>query len=32
MIRLHVTRHVMQGFSERRLERAWIEQVAASAE
>jgi hypothetical protein len=32
MIRLHVTRHVMQGFSERRLERAWIEQVATSAE
>jgi hypothetical protein len=32
MIRLHLTRHVMQGLSERRLERAWVERVATAAE
>ena len=32
MIRLHLTRHVLEGLSERRLERARVERVATAAE
>ena len=32
MIRLHLTRHVLAGLSERRLERSWVERVANAAE
>ncbi len=32
MIRLHLTQHVVQALSERRLERAWVERVATAAE
>ncbi len=29
---MHLTRHVVRGLSERRLERAWVERVATAAE
>jgi hypothetical protein len=32
MVRLHLTRHLLQGLSERSLERAWVERVANAAE
>lgn len=32
MIRLHLTRHLMAGLSERGLERAWVERVATAAD